>query len=560
MLKQIYIQDFALIDTLELELEDGFTVFTGETGSGKSILIDAISFALGKRADKSFIRRGKEKSTIELTFFLSEQLIELIKPIFDELDLDLETGVLSIRRQIYSDGKSISKINSKNVTMSNLRLIASYLANIHGQNEFNELDEQNHINILDSYIKIKEKQDYITYVNLYKEFIYKKKEYEKLKSEFNKDDNQTKLEIVNHKIEEIESLKLKKGEDEKISSQLEIAEQSEKINNTINGLYQELYSNSSNIMKTLKRYTEEFEELSHLDKKLAAIHEKLNNEYYNLEEIVYDLRDNMGRYEYEDNSKEELENRYNQINYVFSKYAQGYDELMKYLKALKNKVYELENMEIRLKALKQELTQLHEQVQIYSKKLTEIRKDNIPKLEQQIIKELDTLGMGDTAFKIDISYADSFNQKGRDKILFLVSFNKGEEIKPFSKVASGGEISRFMLALKNVISSDFEKTMIFDEIDTGISGLASERVGRKLKNISSKRQVLCITHQAQIASFAKNHIEVYKTEENGSTFTRAEILDKTGRVKQIAQMMDSRQDSIKALEHAKELVEKNSKN
>lgn len=560
MLKQIYIQDFALIDTLELELEDGFTVFTGETGSGKSILIDAISFALGKRADKSFIRRGKEKSTIELTFFLSEQLIELIKPIFDELDLDLETGVLSIRRQIYSDGKSISKINSKNVTMSNLRLIASYLANIHGQNEFNELDEQNHINILDSYIKIKEKQDYITYVNLYKEFIYKKKEYEKLKSEFNKDDNQTKLEIVNHKIEEIESLKLKKGEDEKISSQLEIAEQSEKINNTINGLYQELYSNSSNIMKTLKRYTEEFEELSHLDKKLAAIHEKLNNEYYNLEEIVYDLRDNMGRYEYEDNSKEELENRYNQINYVFSKYAQGYDELMKYLKALKNKVYELENMEIRLKALKQELTQLHEQVQIYSKKLTEIRKDNIPKLEQQIIKELDTLGMGDTAFKIDISYADSFNQKGRDKILFLVSFNKGEEIKSFSKVASGGEISRFMLALKNVISSDFEKTMIFDEIDTGISGLASERVGRKLKNISSKRQVLCITHQAQIASFAKNHIEVYKTEENGSTFTRAEILDKTGRVKQIAQMMDSRQDSIKALEHAKELVEKNSKN
>lgn len=560
MLKQIYIQDFALIDTLELELEDGFTVFTGETGSGKSILIDAISFALGKRADKSFIRRGKEKSTIELTFFLSEQLIELIKPIFDELDLDLETGVLSIRRQIYSDGKSISKINSKNVTMSNLRLIASYLANIHGQNEFNELDEQNHINILDSYIKIKEKQDYITYVNLYKEFIYKKKEYEKLKSEFNKDDNQTKLEIVNHKIEEIESLKLKKGEDEKISSQLEIAEQSEKINNTINGLYQELYSNSSNIMKTLKRYTEEFEELSHLDKKLAAIHEKLNNEYYNLEEIVYDLRDNMGRYEYEDNSKEELENRYNQINYVFSKYAQGYDELMKYLKALKNKVYELENMEIRLKALKQELTQLHEQVQIYSKKLTEIRKDNIPKLEQQIIKELDTLGMGDTAFKIDISYADSFNQKGRDKILFLVSFNKGEEIKPFSKVASGGEISRFMLALKNVISSDFEKTMIFDEIDTGISGLASERVGRKLKNISSKRQVLCITHQAQIASFAKNHIEVYKTEENGSTFTRAEVLDKTGRVKQIAQMMDSRQDSIKALEHAKELVEKNSKN
>ena len=474
--------------------------------------------------------------------------------------MDLETGVLSIRRQIYSDGKSISKINSKNVTMSNLRLIASYLANIHGQNEFNELDEQNHINILDSYIKIKEKQDYITYVNLYKEFIYKKKEYEKLKSEFNKDDNQTKLEIVNHKIEEIESLKLKKGEDEKISSQLEIAEQSEKINNTINGLYQELYSNSSNIMKTLKRYTEEFEELSHLDKKLAAIHEKLNNEYYNLEEIVYDLRDNMGRYEYEDNSKEELENRYNQINYVFSKYAQGYDELMKYLKALKNKVYELENMEIRLKALKQELTQLHEQVQIYSKKLTEIRKDNIPKLEQQIIKELDTLGMGDTAFKIDISYADSFNQKGRDKILFLVSFNKGEEIKPFSKVASGGEISRFMLALKNVISSDFEKTMIFDEIDTGISGLASERVGRKLKNISSKRQVLCITHQAQIASFAKNHIEVYKTEENGSTFTRAEVLDKTGRVKQIAQMMDSRQDSIKALEHAKELVEKNSKN
>ncbi|EJU21997.1 DNA repair protein RecN [Peptoanaerobacter stomatis] len=559
MLKQLYIENFALIDKLELEMENGFTVFTGETGSGKSIMIDAISFAIGKRADKTFVRKGTNKSIIELIFFIKDNMKKLLENMLKEENIDIEDNIIILKREIYSDGRSLCKINSKNVNTSFLKKISSYLINIHGQNEFNELEETNHINILDSYIGLRKMKQFKEYISLYSSYIKLSKEYEDMYSNYDKEKNKRELELLKYQINEIEELKLKKGEDKNIEDRLEIMDKSVKISKCMNGLYEELYGKTNNILKVLRMYMQEFENFSDLDDNLKSISEKLNDEYYNIEELSYEVRDNLGRYDFDEDRKTILEDRYDEINRIYSKYAQGYDKLKEYLQNAYDEVEFYEKYEDKIKDIKKQLSQLDEKLKNISANITSIRTEKKTELEKLIVDELATLGMKNVAFDINISPLDTYNNKGNDNVIFLISFNKGEDTKPFSKIASGGEISRFMLALKNVISSEFEKTMVFDEIDTGISGLASEKVGKKLKDISRVRQVLCITHQGQIASYAQNHIEVFKTEEDDNTLTKAKILSEKERIVEIAKMMDASTDSIKSLEHAKELLSKNSR-
>ncbi|MGP1599155.1 DNA repair protein RecN [Peptoanaerobacter stomatis] len=559
MLKQLYIENFALIDKLELEMENGFTVFTGETGSGKSIMIDAISFAIGKRADKTFVRKGTNKSIIELIFFIKDNMKKLLENMLKEENIDIEDNIIILKREIYSDGRSLCKINSKNVNTSFLKKISSYLINIHGQNEFNELEETNHINILDSYIGLRKMKQFKEYISLYSSYIKLSKEYEDMYSNYDKEKNKRELELLKYQINEIEELKLKKGEDKNIEDRLEIMDKSVKISKCMNGLYEELYGKTNNILKVLRMYMQEFENFSDLDDNLKSISEKLNDEYYNIEELSYEVRDNLGRYDFDEDRKTILEDRYDEINRIYSKYAQGYDKLKEYLQNAYDEVEFYEKYEDKIKDIKRQMSQLDEKLKNISANITSIRTEKKTELEKLIVDELATLGMKNVVFDINISPLDTYNNKGNDNVIFLISFNKGEDTKPFSKIASGGEISRFMLALKNVISSEFEKTMVFDEIDTGISGLASEKVGKKLKDISRVRQVLCITHQGQIASYAQNHIEVFKTEEDDNTLTKAKILSEKERIVEIAKMMDASTDSIKSLEHAKELLSKNSR-
>ena len=558
MLNQLYIENFALIDKLELDIEEGFTVFTGETGSGKSIMIDAISFALGKRADKTFVRKGCKKSIIELTFFIKDNTKKLLENILKEEDIDIDDNVIILKREIYADGKSLCKINSKNVNISFLKKIASYLINIHGQNEFNELEESNHINILDSFIGIRKTKSYISYQKTYSEYIKLKKEYQELYENYDKEKNEKELDLLNFQIQEIEELNLKKDEDKQIEDKLQIIESSQQISKSIDGLYEDLYAKSDNILRILKKYVDEFEEFADFDESLRNISQSLNEQYYMLEELAYLVRDNTSKYDYDEHSKTLLEDRYDEINKIYSKYGDGYEKVIEFLNKAKKEANFYEQYEEKILSIKEKLKKLESQLLNESSVLSEIRKKEKSKLEKQIISELETLGMKNVNFMINISSLDKFTPKGVDDVLFKISFNKGEDVKSFNKVASGGEISRFMLALKNTISSEYEKTMVFDEIDTGISGLASEAVGKKLKDISKTRQVLCITHQGQIASYAQNHINVYKEEDDLSTLTKATILTQNQRVHEIAKMMDASTKSIKALEHAKELLSKNS--
>jgi DNA repair protein RecN len=558
LLNQLYIENFALIDKLELDIEEGFTVFTGETGSGKSIMIDAISFAIGKRADKSFVRKGCKKSIIELTFFIKDNTKKLLEKILKEEDIDIEDNMLILKREIYADGKSLCKINSRNINISFLKKIASYLINIHGQNEFNELEESNHINILDSFIGIRKTKSYISYQKTYSEYIKLKKEYQELYENYDKEKNEKELDLLNFQIQEIEVLNLRKDEDKQIEDKIQVIENSQQISKSIDGLYEDLYGKSDNILKILKKYVDEFEEFAALDESLQNISQRLTEQYYMLEELAYLVRDNTSKYDYDEQSKALLEDRYDEINKIYSKYGDGYEKVIEFLNKAKKEVNFYEQYEEKVSSIKEKLKKFESQLLKESSEVSEIRQKEKNKLEKQIISELETLGMKNVTFKINISSLEKFTSKGIDDVLFQISFNKGEDVKSFNKVASGGEISRFMLALKNTISSEYEKTMVFDEIDTGISGLASEAVGKKMKDISKTRQVLCITHQGQIASYAQNHINVYKEEDDVSTLTKAIALTQNQRVHEIAKMMDASTKSIKALEHAKELLSKNS--
>ncbi|EJP21698.1 DNA repair protein RecN [Peptostreptococcaceae bacterium AS15] len=558
MLNQLYVENFALIDKLELDMEEGFTVFTGETGSGKSIMIDAISFAIGKRADKTFVRKDCKKSIIELTFFIKDNTKKLLENILDEEDIDIDDNVIILKREIYADGKSLCKINSKNVNISFLKKISSYLINIHGQNEFNELDESNHINILDSFLGIRKTKQYFSYQKTYSEYIKLKKEYHDLYENYDKEKNEKELDLLKFQIQEIEDLNLKMGEDKQIEDNLQVIENSQQISKSIDGLYEDLYGKSDNILKILKKYVDEFEEFSGLDESLSQISKSLTEQYYMLEELAYLVRDNTNKYDYDEHSKLMLEERYDEINKIYSKYGDGYEKVFEFLKKAKMEASFYEQYEEKVALIKEKLKNLEEKLSKEASILSEIRKNDKTKLEHKIVSELGTLGMKNVNFKINITTLEKFTPKGMDDVLFQISFNKGEDVKSFNKVASGGEISRFMLALKNIISSEYEKTMVFDEIDTGISGLASEAVGKKLKDISKTRQVLCITHQGQIASYAQNHILVYKEEDDVGTHTKAITLTQNQRVHEIAKMMDASTKSIKALEHAKELLSKNS--
>lgn len=558
MLNQLYIENFALIDKLELEIEEGFTVFTGETGSGKSIMIDAISFAIGKRADKSFVRKDCKKSIIELTFFIKDNTKKLLENILKDEDIDIDDNVIILKREIYSDGKSLCKINSKNVNISFLKKVSSYLINIHGQNEFSELDESNHINIFDSFTGIRKTKQYFSYQKTFGEYTQLKKQYHDIYENYDKEKNEKELDLLKFQIQEIEDLKLKKGEDKQIEDNLQVIENSQQISQCIDDLYGDLYGKSNNILKILKKYVDELEEFAGLDDNLSSMHQSLTEQYYTLEELAYLVRDNTSRYDYDEQSKTQLEERYDEINRIYSKYGDGYEKVQEFLKKAKQEADFYEKYEEKVVLIKENLQKLESELKKQASVLSEIRKKEKVNLENKIVLELDTLGMKNVNFKINISSDGKFSSKGMDDVLFLISFNKGEDVKSFSKVASGGEISRFMLALKNIISSEFEKTMVFDEIDTGISGLASEAVGKKLKDISRTKQVLCITHQGQIASYAQNHIQVYKEEDDVTTITKAINLTQNQRVHEIAKMMDASTGSIKALEHAKELLNKNS--
>ena len=559
MLKELCIKDFALIDYSKINFFEGFNIFTGETGAGKSIVIDALLFALGKRADKSFIRKNKSKTTIEAIFYLESNNKDAIKSLLIEEGIDLDEDMIILRREIYEDGKSTCRLNGKLVTRSFLSLITSLMITIHSQNEFSEiLTKESQLNILDDFISLKSDDVYNSYKNIFLSYRLKQEELSQILTTYDNAFMLRELDIIKYQIKEIEEAKLNKGEFEGLESKINLLEHSEEISLLINNIYNDSYSNSDNILKKIDLFKNSLSKFSKSDELINNWYEGFNEVYYKLEDITLTIRDNLDKFSYDYGKLADLKQRYSDINKILLKYGKDIDSVFDYLGEMYNRKNYLENIDSNIINLKKEISSLEIDLEKYSKKISQKRLIGIAELKSAIVDELISLDMINSKFDIKLENTTEFGINGRDSISFLISFNKGEDLKSFNKIASGGEISRFMLALKKVSATfDNISTIVFDEIDTGISGKAAKVVGEKLKEISKHRQIICITHLPQIAAKGDYHFAVQKLESGDKTHSFITQLSKDERISEIAKMISGDDTSTTSYKYAKEMIELN---
>ena len=559
MLKELCIKDFALIDYSKINFFEGFNIFTGETGAGKSIVIDALLFALGKRADKSFIRKNKSKTTIEAIFYLESNNKDAIKSLLIEEGIDLDEDMIILRREIYEDGKSTCRLNGKLVTRSFLSLITSLMITIHSQNEFSEiLTKESQLNILDDFISLKSDDVYNSYKKIFLSYRLKQEELSQILTSYDNAFTLRELDIIKYQIKEIEEAKLNKGEFEGLESKISLLEHSEEISLLINNIYNDSYSNSDNILKKIDLFKNSLSKFSKSDELINNWYEGFNEIYYKLEDITLTIRDNLDKFSYDYGKLADLKQRYSDINKILLKYGKDIDSVFDYLGEMYNRKNYLENIDSNIINLKNEISSLEIDLEKYSKKISQKRLIGISELKSAIVDELISLDMINSKFDIKLENTTEFGINGRDSISFLISFNKGEDLKPFNKIASGGEISRFMLALKKVSATfDNISTIVFDEIDTGISGKAAKVVGEKLKEISKHRQIICITHLPQIAAKGDYHFAVQKLESGDKTHSFITQLSKDERISEIAKMISGDDTSTTSYKYAKEMIELN---
>ena len=552
MLLQINIKNFALIRELCVEFGEGFNILSGETGAGKSILIDTIDYVLGGKFSKDLIRHGEDKTFVEAIFTIENNELNSI---LGELGIDTEDEVLIISRETTLNGKSIIKINGKSIVLSYLKRVREKLLDIHGQHQnVNLLNKSNHIIYLDEFIG--------------DEIFLKLSKYEALRDEYNSIEDKIKelsgntdreklLDYLKFQIEDIEKANLKINEEEELKEEFNLLSNAEKISLALNKSYAMLESPLEGI-SVVEGLSKTVYELSNIEKhfeKIKIKREKIEDSLYLLQEIAREIRDISSEVYYDEIELEKINSRIYEISLFKKKYGESIEDILNYLQKLKIQYEELVNAEEVINELNLKKSKIKEEMILISNDMNEIRNKYSIKLEEQIKEELNYIGMEKSVIKIDVEKSSNFNLRGLDEVSFLISTNPGEPLKILDKVVSGGELSRIMLAIKCVfVDKDQIPTLIFDEIDTGISGTVAKRVGEKMFEVSTKHQVLCITHLPQIAALSDCHYFVSKRVEDGKTFTEIRTLDKYEKIKEIAKMTSGDEVSEVTLENASEMV------
>lgn len=557
MLLNLSIQNFAVFEKESINFEKGFNVFTGETGSGKSVLIEAISLILGERATKDIIRKGQKSALVEGVFDISsnEALTNFLYS--NNIYLD-ENDFLIISRQISENGKTINKINGRLVPLSVIKDTGKFLIDIYGQfGHENIFKKENHITLLDSIVRRDISDILVKYQNLYKEYIKKVDSIKFLEKKL--ENKNLKVEQIEYELEEIESASLKENEEEelllemkKLSNMQEIKnsmyEVDSLINNGKNGRQSSLenLNNAYSILSKMKNYDVNLE---HLLKKMDLLIEQT-------QDLIYDIVDYSDELIFDEEMFQIIEERLSLINRLKRKYGFSLDKIEEYSNSLKDELKILIEAEYNLNILIDEKNSLYNSLVDYSQKLTSLRKKASIYLEENILKELNELNMENIRFKVNITKKDDFSYDGCDQIEFLISTNLGSDLNSIEKVVSGGEASRIMLAFKKLVSDiDNMTTMIFDEIDTGISGKTSQMAGVKMNYISNKHQVICITHSPQIASISKNHFFIEKKVTNDNTYSIVKKLDDNEKIYEIARLLSGMIITDKSLNNARELID-----
>lgn len=551
MLIELNIKNFALIQELSVEFGAGFNILSGETGAGKSILIDTIDYVLGGKFSKDQIRYGEDKTMVEAIFSIENNEIY---DVLEELGIEKDE-MLIIRRETTLNGKSLIKVNNRSVILSQLKKIREKLLDIHGQHQNqNLLNKGTHILYIDEfyYDKIKDllknyeilRNDYIENIN-------------KINALTEKENGEKLADYIKFQIEDIEKANLKVNEEEDLKDEFNMLSNAEKISTSLVKSYGYLNSSSEGI-SVLDGLSKVIYELSLIENHSELIKEKkvqIEEAFYNLEEVTREIRDIGSEIQYDEDRLAQINERIYTISLYKKKYGNSIQEILDNLKNLKNKYNELVNAEKIIDELKENLIIIEQKMKNIGKRLHDLRIEASKILEVNIKKELSYVGLEKAIIKIEVNLTDEMNLRGYDEVQFLVSANPGEPLKPLEKVLSGGELSRIMLALKCVfVDKDKIPTLIFDEIDTGISGAIGKRVGEKMYEVSLKHQVLCITHLPQIAALSDNHYFVSKNVLEGKTFTSIKMLERKDKIREIAKMIGGDEISEVAIENASEMV------
>ena len=550
MLKNLYVKNLALIDEAEVEFGKGLNIMTGETGAGKSILLGSVNLALGAKAGKEMIRQGAEYAIVEMTFIVdSKDKIEKLK----ELDILLEDDQVIVTRR-FGDGRSVSKINGESVSVSTLRAVTGILIDIHGQHEHQSLlYKSKHLEILDKYAKTELDKPKEALKEAYQRYVKAK---EKL-SEFsmNEEERLRECSFYQFEITEIEEAKLMEGEEEELQSRYRKFANSQKIITAMAAASEcILGGQGAGASDAVGRALKEVSGVLAYDEELSGIYSQLENLDALCGDLSRDITDYIGQSEFNEEEFYTVEKRLDLIHKLQSKYGRTIADILEYLKMRKEKLSELENYQQSKEKAEKEVQAALGEASQYAEHISAIRKRVAKSLAKEIEKGLKELNFLEVHFNVEVRELPEFNASGRDEVEFMIAVNPGEELKSLGKVASGGELSRIMLAIKNVLSDKDEvDTMIFDEIDTGISGITAQAVSEKLKSISTNRQVICITHLAQIAAPADRHFLIEKMVKSGKTVTEIHKLEDNEIILELARIIGGAQITEAVLESAREM-------
>lgn len=551
MLSQLHIENIAVIEESDISFGSGFNVLTGETGAGKSIVIDAISAVLGSRASRDLVRTGTEKSHVTGIFTDCPQL-----PWFeDNLVPYDDSGELQITREITADGRNSCRVNGKAVSVGVLKTLGTSLIAIHGQHDSQQLfDEQNHLTLLDGFAEngqLLEKyaQSYDVLSDIRRQIsALQMDESEKLR----------RMENLKYQISELESAELKAGEDDELMARRKLLRSAGKLMDALENAYTAINGgdDSDGASALVSEAASELESISTISQELSQLSDRVSELSYTLDDVASELRDLRESYDFSENELDEVESRLDVLQKLKRKYGSTVTDMLEYLEKCRKELDDIEISDDTLKKLDKKLKKQLEETTALANDLTENRKSAARQLEERIMTELAQLDMPKVQFQAEF-YDTELTALGHDGVRFLMSANLGEALKPMSKVASGGELARIMLAIKNVLAeNDSIPTMIFDEVDAGVSGRAAVKVGAKLKAVSRGRQVLCVTHLPQIAARADAHFCIEKSEHGGRTFTNVTPLDHEGRKLELARLIGGDRITETTLKSAEELMDR----
>lgn len=549
MLTELSIRNVAIIDKLHLSFKAGLNMFSGETGAGKSIIIDALTLVCGGRASADLIRSGEDEAIVEARFDLEGN--QQLRKQLEEAGLAADDELL-IRRYLSRTGKNRTYINGSMATLGQLAALGSQLVTIHGQHESQGLlKSDNHLQLLDAFAGT---------TALRQQFGAQFEKWRQTAAQlasFDDDERAVagRIDLIAYQTEEIAAANLKAGEEEELQTQQRLLANSERLSVSTGGAFEALYSDDQAILGELRRVMAAVDDAVTVDAGLVPLKAMLNEAYLQLEEAALQLRDYSSRVEADPRRLQQIDDRLDLLQHLKRKYAPTVEEIIELGESLLAELVELESRSSSREDLDQQLVEQWTQLEQTGKELSRQRKKAALQLEQQLMEEIHQLAMPHALVQVVFVAVPEPRSSGMDKVEFLFAPNPGEQARPLARVASGGELSRLMLAFKQILPEGEAPTLVFDEVDTGVGGAVADLVGRKLKNLARNQQVFCITHLPQVAAWAAQHLLVQKQVEDGRAITTVRILEQTEQVNEIARMLAGEQVTEAARGHARELIE-----